>query len=117
MINLLSSQHKHYLFPVCFLFTNLKVHYSCFVYDACSERSVIPNTTAWKPDSNLCCILENNEGWELACCIITFAAYLISKIHKSICLAAANDFSNKFMSISCLVTLKFKTFTFVTWLE
>ena len=116
MINLLSSQRKHYLFLVCFLFTNLKVHYSCFVYDACSERSVIPNTTTWKPDSDLRCILEKNEGRRLACCIITFAAYLVSKIHKAIFVAAANDFSNKFLSISCLVTLKFKTFVFVTWL-
>ena len=114
MINLLSSQRKHYLFLIYFLFTNLKVHYSCFVYDACSERIVIPNTTTWKPDSNLHCILEKNKGRGLACCIITFAAYLVSKIHKAIFLAAANDFSNKFLSISCLVTLKFKTFIFVT---
>ena len=84
---------------------------SCFVYDACSERSVVPNTTTWKPDSDLRCILEKNEGRGLACCIITFAAYLVSKIYKSIFLAAAYDFSNKFLSISCLVILlKFKTF-------
>ena len=59
---------------------------------------------------------KKNEGRGLACCIITFAAYLVSKIHKAIFVAAANDFSNKFLSISCLVTLKFKTFAFVTWL-